>query len=117
MMADSENRRRERAEAIRSADELLFSTLSALFPERSAAISTFDITRQRVADGTHWIGGMEHRPDVHGIRTGEGWKVDLEIGHRNNWTPEDPAAFHMLGSVGASILDRSKSWPITVNRA
>ena len=89
MMADSENRRRERNQAIRSADELLFSTLSALFPERSAAISTFDITRQRVADGTHWIrwhGG--HRPDVHGIRIRRRLEGrSASIGHREQLDP------------------------------
>ena len=96
MMADSENRRRERNQAIRSADELLFSTLSALFPERSAAISTFDITRQR-----EWLmarigsGGMEGIALMFmGSGSGEGWKVDLRaLATENNWTPEDPTAF------------------------
>ena len=96
MMADSENRRRERNQAIRSADELLFSTLSALFPERSSAISTFDITRQR-----EWLmarigsGGMEGIALMFmGSGSGEGWKVDLRaLATENNWTPEDPTAF------------------------
>lgn len=96
MMADSENRRRERNQAIRSADELLFSTLSALFPERASAIATFDITRQR-----SWLlarigsGGMEGVAMMFmGGGTDEGWKVDLrELVTGNSWTPEDPAAF------------------------
>ena len=96
MMADSENRRRERNQAIRSADELLFSTLSALFPERASAIATFDITRQR-----SWLlarigsGGMEGIAMMFmGGGTDEGWKVDLrELVTGNSWTPEDPAAF------------------------
>ena len=96
MMADSENRRRERNQAIRSADELLFSTLSALFPERASAIATFDITRQR-----SWLlarigsGGMEGIAMMFmGSGTDEGWKVDLrELVTGNSWTPEDPAAF------------------------
>ena len=96
MMADSENRRRERNQAIRSADELLFSTLSALFPERASAIATFDITRQR-----SWLlarigsGGMEGVAMMFmGGGTDEGWKVDLrDLVTGNSWTPEDPAAF------------------------
>ncbi len=96
MMADSENRRRERNQAIRSADELLFSTLSALFPERASAIATFDFTRQR-----SWLlarigsGGMEGVAMMFmGGGTDEGWKVDLrELVTGNSWTPEDPAAF------------------------
>lgn len=96
MMADSENRRRERNQAIRSADELLFSTLSALFPERASAIATFDITRQRA-----WLlarigsGGMEGIAMMFmGGGTDEGWKVDLrELVTGNSWTPNDPAAF------------------------
>ena len=96
MMADSEKRRRERNKAIRSADQLLFSTLSALFPERASAIATFDITRQRA-----WLlarigsGGMEGVAMMFmGGGTDEGWKVDLrELVAGNSWTPEDPAAF------------------------
>ncbi|MBL22102.1 MAG: hypothetical protein CMJ37_04635 [Phycisphaerae bacterium] len=96
MMAESENRRRERNQAIRSADELLFSTLSALFPERAASIQSFDITRQR-----EWLmarigsGGMEGIATMFmGGGSGEGWKVDLrELATESSWTPNDPAAF------------------------
>ena len=109
MMADSENRRRERNQAIRFADELLFSTLSALFPERASAIAAFDITRQRA-----WLmarigsGGMEGIALMFmGGGTGEGWKVDLrELVTDNSWTPEDPAAFQSALEVWEqSILE------------
>ena len=108
MMADSENRRRKRNQAIRSADELLFRTLSALFPERSTAIETFDITRQR-----EWLmarigsGGMEGIAMMFmGSGSGEGWKVDLRaLATENSWTPEDPNAFrNALEAWERSIL-------------
>ncbi|MEL7073432.1 MAG: hypothetical protein AAGK34_05315, partial [Planctomycetota bacterium] len=107
MMADSENRRRERNQAIRSADELLFSTLSALFPERASAIATFDITRQR-----SWLlarigsGGMEGIAMMFmGGGTDEGWKVDLrELVTGNSWTPEDPAAFQNALEVWEQVI-------------
>ena len=121
MMADSENRRRERNQAIRSADELLFSTLSALFPERASAIATFDITRQR-----SWLlarigsGGMEGVAMMFmGGGTDEGWKVDLrELVTGNSWTPKIQRRSRMLSKPGSkSFWNRSKNWPTTANRA
>ncbi len=112
MMADSENRRRERNQAIRAADELLFSTLSALFPERAPAIATFDITRQR-----EWLmarigsGGMEGIAMMFmGGGSGEGWKVDLrELVTNSRWSPDDPAAFQKaLEEWEQSILEPLK---------
>ena len=83
MMADGENRRREHGQAIRSADDSCSAPCS-IVPERSAAIFTFDITRQR-----EWLmarigsGGMEGIALMFmGSGSGEGWKVDLE-----HWPP------------------------------
>ena len=96
MFAEGETRRRGRNQSIRAADELLFGTLKALFPEQAPNIEAFDITRQR-----EWFlarigsGGMEGIAMMFmGGGGGEGWKVDLrQLATDNTWNPEDPIAF------------------------